>query len=404
VPLPEVDDHSHGAVPTGVAELDRVLAGGLVPSSVTLVAGEPGIGKSTLLLQVLAAMARSGLRTLLVSGEESKSQVRSRARRLGAEAESLWVVSETCLPDVLAAVAEVEPHVVVVDSIQTLYDPAVESAAGSVAQVRHCAGRLVEAAKRDRVADGPGGMSILLVGHVTKEGAIAGPRVLEHVVDTVLSFEGDRHHGLRLLRAVKHRFGPTGELGLFEMTSAGVVGVEDPSAHLLGDRRPGIPGAVVLPAMEGGRPLLVEVQALVVSDGAGGSPRRSVQGLDAGRLPMLLAVMERRAGLSLARMEVYVSVVGGIRVGEPAADLAVVAALTSASAGVAVPEDTVVFGELGLGGEIRQVAHVQRRLAEARRLGFRHAMVPASVAEAPEGLELVRVATVFDAVAALALP
>lgn len=381
---------------TGLDELDRVLDGGLVPGSVTLVAGEPGIGKSTLLLQALGAMADRGRRCLLVSGEESKTQVQSRARRLGTLADTLWVVSETCLPDILAAISEVEPDVCVVDSIQTLFDPALESAAGSVAQVRHCAARLVEAAKRE-VGAGPG-TAVVLVGHVTKEGAIAGPRVLEHVVDTVLSFEGDRHHGLRLLRAVKHRFGPTGELGLFEMGSEGLSAVADPSAHLLGDRRPGIPGAVVLPAMEGARPLLVEVQSLVVPAASSAPARRSTQGLDAGRLPLLLAVLDRRAGLDLSGLEVYVSVVGGVKVTEPAADLAVIMALASAYSGFSLPVDTVAFGEVGLGGELRQVVHAPRRLAEAARLGFRRAVVPASVKEAPAGLELVKVRTVFDAV------
>ncbi|MHB1447403.1 MAG: DNA repair protein RadA [Acidimicrobiales bacterium] len=391
VRMAEVEAQSARAVPTGMAELDRVLDGGLVPGSVTLVAGEPGTGKSTLLLQAAGALAASGRRALVVSGEESKAQVQARARRLGTLSEGLWVASETCLPDIMAAMAEVEPHLCIIDSIQTVHDPALESAPGSVAQVRHCAQRLVATAKE-------AGTAVVMVGHVTKEGSIAGPRLLEHVVDTVLTFEGERHQGLRLLRAVKHRFGPTGELGLFEMAGAGLVEVADPSAHLLGDRRPGISGSLVLPAMEGGRPLLVEVQSLVMEAGNPAMARRSAQGLEAGRIPMLLAVLERRADLKLASMDVYVSVVGGVRVSEPAADLAVLLSIASAHQGGAVADDTVVFGEVGLGGEVRQVVHTPRRLAEAQRLGFRRAVVPASVTEGPPGLVLERVTHLVDAI------
>lgn len=387
--------------PTGMDELDRVLGGGLVPGSVTLLAGEPGTGKSTLALQALGAMADRGRRCLLVSGEESKTQIQGRARRLGVSGETLWVVSETCLPDILAAMAEVEPDACVIDSIQTLFDPALDSGPGSVAQVRHCSARLVEAAKWSPAG---GGTATVLVGHVTKEGAIAGPRVLEHVVDTVLSFEGDRHHGLRLLRALKHRFGPTGELGLFEMAAEGLVSVSDPSAHLLGDRRPGIAGSVVLASMEGGRPLLVEVQSLAMQANSVPMPRRSAQGLDQGRLPMLLAVLEKRGGVKLSDHEVYVSVAGGVKVGEPASDLAVVLALVSGCWGRALSQDVVAFGEVGLGGEVRQVGQAPRRLAEAARLGFRRAIVPASVTEAPADIELVPVALVSDALALLGPP
>ena len=397
--LADVDRRGGGPTPTGLDELDRVLAGGLVPGSVTLLAGEPGIGKSTLTLQAAGRMAAAGARCLLVSAEESMAQVRARAERLGALAPTLWVVAETSLPDVLAAVAEVEPHLCVVDSVQMLYDPGLESAPGSVAQVRHCAHLLVEAAKTTDTA-------VVLVGHVTKEGTVAGPRVLEHVVDTVLAFEGDRHHALRMVRAVKHRHGPTGELGLFEMTGDGLAGVSDPSAILLADRRPGVPGCVVAPAMEGGRPLLVEVQALTVQGTDGVPCRRSAQGLDAGRLPMLLAVIDTRleppeGAKKMAVHEVYASVVGGIRVSEPAADLAVVLALLSARAGRPVDAGTVVFGEVGLGGEVRQVVHAPRRLAEAARLGFTRAVVPRSTPDGPPGIELLRVASVRQAAAVL---
>lgn len=381
---------------TGLTEMDRVLDGGLVAGSVTLVAGEPGIGKSTLLLQAAGVMAAGGRRALVVSGEESKAQVQARARRLGTLADSLWVLSETRIPDILSAVSEIEPHVCVVDSVQTLWDPALESAPGSVAQVRHCAQRLVLAAKGPEGEEGAG-PAVVMVGHVTKEGSIAGPRLLEHVVDTVLSFEGDRHQGLRLLRAMKHRFGPTGELGLFEMTGSGLRPVSDPSAHLLGDRRSGAAGCLVLPAMEGGRPLLVEVQSLMVKAANNINVRRSTQGLESGRLPMLLAVLDRRGGYNLSGHDVYASVVGGVKVSEPAADLAVLMSLMSAYTNQPWPEDTVAFGEVGLGGEIRQVSHAARRLSEADRLGFRRAVVPASTREGPDGLELVKVTTLAEA-------
>ncbi|MGH9067490.1 MAG: DNA repair protein RadA [Acidimicrobiales bacterium] len=385
---------------TGVDELDRVLGGGLVPGSVTLLGGEPGIGKSTLVLQVLAAVAARGSRTLLVSAEESPQQVRLRAERLGALVPGLWLVAETSMDGVLQAVAEVGPEVVVVDSVQTVADPEIGSAPGSVVQVRECASRLVRTAKDGNGTSGP---AIVLVGHVTKDGSLAGPRLLEHVVDTVLSFEGERHHALRLLRATKHRFGPTGELGLFEMGGSGLAGVPDASGILLGDRRPGVAGGVVVPAMEGRRPLLVELQALVVRSGLA-MPRRSAQGLDSGRLALLLAVLERWAGLTLSAADVFASVVGGVRVVEPAADLALVLALASAAAGSPLPHDLVACGEVGLSGEVRQVAQVQRRLAEAARLGFARAVVPQSSPPGPPDLELVRVATVVEALSALHVP
>jgi DNA repair protein RadA/Sms len=360
-----------------------------VPGSVTLLGGEPGIGKSTLLLQVLGAMARRGARTLLISAEESAPQVRRRADRLDAVHDGVWLVAETTLPGIRHALDTIAPDVVVVDSIQTVWDPEVESAPGSVAQVRGCAHALAGLARQ-------GDRAVVLVGHVTKEGALAGPRVLEHLVDTVLTFEGDRHHALRMLRSVKHRFGPTGELGLFEMTDGGMVGVPDASGVFLGDRSHGTPGSVVFPAVEGVRPLLVELQALVVGSRLP-APRRSASGLDQGRLGLLLAVLDRRAGLSTSSSDVYVSAVGGVRVGEPGADLAVSLAVASAVVNRPLPHDVVVVGEVGLGGELRQVAHTARRLTEAARLGFTRAVVPAS---APDELPLaaVRVASLRDAV------
>lgn len=370
--LGDLPCESGSVVSTGVDELDRVLGGGLFPGSVTLLGGEPGIGKSTLLLQAAACMAARGSRCLIVSAEESPAQVRLRAERLDALGPGLWIVGETSLPAIQAAVTEVKPDVLVVDSIQTVWDPELESAPGSVSQVRDCAHQLAVAAKA-------GGPAVVLVGHVTKEGALAGPRVLEHLVDTVLSFEGERHHALRMLRAVKHRFGATGELGLFEMTATGLEGVSDAGSLFLADRRAGTPGSVVFPAMEGHRPLLVEVQALVAPAHNAPSPRRSASGYDHGRLALLLAVLDRRAGIQLGDQEVYVSVVGGVKVDDPGADLAVCLALASARMGRPVDDRMVAVGEVGLGGEIRQVAHTTRRLAEAARLGFATAIVPPNV-------------------------
>jgi DNA repair protein RadA/Sms len=391
VPIGEVDLAAWAARPTGLGELDRVLGGGLVPGSVTVVGGEPGIGKSTLLLQALAAMARGGARCLLVTAEESAQQVRLRAERLDAIAPDLHLVAETALPWVLAHIAELRPDVVVVDSVQTIFDPELASAPGSVGQVRECAARLVREAKER-------GTAIVLVGHVTKEGALAGPRVLEHVVDTVLAFEGDRHHALRLLRAVKHRFGSTSELGLFEMTEGGMAGVPDPSGLFLADRRAGVAGSVVVPTMEGHRPLLVEVQALV-STSTLAQPRRSAQGLDSGRLALLLAVLEQRCEAPFSGIDVHASAVGGVRVVEPGADLAVALALMSSRTGRPLPSDLVACGEVGLGGELRQVSQTARRLAEAARLGFRRAVVPASAPEPPSGTVALRAATLGEAIA-----
>ncbi len=398
VPLSSVDLSEAAAIPTGVAEFDRVLSGGLVPGSVTLVGGEPGIGKSTLLLQVLAARAAAGHRVLLVSAEESAHQVRLRAERLGPVPPGLLILPVTDVGAVIAAVAESEPDLVVIDSIQAVaIGPSVpgerrtSGVPGSVAQVRECADQLVGMAKSRQVAT-------VLVGHVTKDGSLAGPRALEHMVDTVLSFEGDRHHALRLLLAVKHRFGPTGELGLFEMGDQGLNRVDDPGRLLLGDRLTGVPGGVVLPAVQGRRTLVVELQALVTPMGQA-QPKRSVVGLDGGRLVMTLAVLVRHAELPVLSMDVFASVAGGIRVSEPAADLAVALAVASSATGVALPADLAAVGEVGLSGEIRQVTNLPRRLDEAARLGFGRVVVPASSPEGPPGLELIRVETVADAVA-----
>ena len=388
-PITEVDGSIGQPQATTIPELDRVLGGGIVPGSVTLLGGEPGIGKSTLLMQLLAAWPA---RTLYVTAEESAQQVRLRAERLGALNENVWLLPEMNLHNIFKAIASVQPNLIVIDSIQTIADPELSSPPGSVVQVRGCAHRLVQEAKRSNIP-------VVLVGHVTKEGGLAGPRVLEHVVDTVLSFEGERHNALRLLRASKHRFGPTSELGLFEMTDTGMVGVPDASQLFLADRRTGVPGSVVVPTIEGQRPLLVELQALTNSVSGGAPPRRSAQGVDSGRLALLLAVLERRARISLAGHEVYASVVGGVKLAEPGADLGLCLALVSAVVNKPLPADLVVIGEVGLAGEVRQVAQVGRRLAEAARLGFTRAIVPASASAKVDGIRVEGAATLTEALA-----
>jgi DNA repair protein RadA/Sms len=387
----DVDQAGWAPAPTGVLEVDRVLGGGVVPGSVTLLGGEPGIGKSTLLLQLLAKLANGGFQCLLVSAEESAQQVRLRAERLGALSPNLFIVAETTLPSILGAIDHLQPVFVAVDSIQTIFDPELGAQPGTVTQVRDCANALVQRAKQN-------GPAVWLVGHVTKDGQLAGPRQLEHLVDTVLSFEGDRHHDLRLLRASKHRFGSTGELGLFEMAEEGLREVADPSGLLLADRNDTVSGSVVMPAMEGHRPLLVEVQALVGKEEIVPA-RRSAQGVDGNRLSLLVAVLERHADMGiLGKRNVYASAVGGVRVVEPAADLAIVLAIASTNNDRVMAPDVVAVGEVGLGGEIRQVSHMARRLNEAARLGFKAAIVPASCPDGPKGLELIRVKDVKAAI------
>ena len=392
-PIGDVDITAIQPFPTRIGELDRVLGGGFVPGSVTLLGGEPGIGKSTLLLQLLAGWKG---RTLYVSAEESAQQVRLRADRLGAVQPDLWLLAEMSLPNILATIEKVQPQLVIIDSIQTVADPELSSAPGSVVQVRGCAHRLVQEAKRRNI-------SMVLVGHVTKEGGLAGPRVLEHLVDTVLSFEGERHHALRLLRAVKHRFGPTNELGLFEMAEQGLIGVPDPSQLFLADRRTGVPGSAVVPTLEGQRPLLVEVQALTNQVSGGAPPRRSAQGVDPGRLALLLAVLERRARIPVGTHEVYASVVGGVKLLEPGVDLSICLAIVSAMTNRPIPADLVVCGEVGLAGELRQVSQTPRRLAEASRMGFRRALVPTTAPDGPGGLKVLRVSTLPEALRAAGL-
>ncbi len=358
---------------TGLAELDRVCGGGLVGGSAILIGGDPGIGKSTLLLQAVAALdagkggAAAG--STYISGEESVDQIALRARRLGLDGTGVQVAAATSVRDILASLDGPEtPRVVVIDSVQTLYVDNLDSAPGTVAQVRASAQELIRLAKQR-------GFTVILVGHVTKEGAIAGPKVLEHMVDTVLYFEGERGHQFRILRAVKNRFGPTDEIGVFEMTDGGLIEVANPSALFLAERRGHVSGAAVFAGLEGTRPLLVEIQALV-SPSPLATPRRAVVGWDGARLAMILAVLEARCAMVLAGRDVYLNVAGGLRITEPAADLAVAAALVSAATGTPVPEDTVIFGEIGLSGEVRGVSQSEARLKEAAKLGFTRALVP----------------------------
>ena len=394
MPIREVDPDLSVPFPTQVSELDRVLSGGLVPGSVTLIGGEPGIGKSTLVLQAIGSLAAAGRRTLLVAAEESAEQVRRRAERLGALAGESYVVATTELSTALEAAGRLEPDVVVVDSIQAVGDDAYGTQTGSVSQVRECAGSFTHFAKAT-------GTAVVLVGHVTKDGSLAGPRALEHLVDTVLSFEGDRHHGLRVLAAVKHRFGATGELGLFEMREAGLVSLEDPAGLFL-ERRPDSPGSVIVPIVEGRRPLLVEVQTLV-AETRSGAPRRIAEGVPGSRLALMLAVVESRLGIPTGLLDVFVSTVGGLKVTEPAADLAVALCIVSAVAGQPLPTDLVVFGEIGLSGEVRQCVRAERRLAEAARLGFTAAVAPLGTPDGHPGLAVRAAGSLAEAVAGLGL-
>lgn len=377
---------------TGIDELDRVFGGGLVPGSALLISGDPGIGKSTLALQAAAALAAEGMACAYISGEEGIDQVRMRAARLGLSEAPLKLATATSVRDVLTSLERPGgPEVVVIDTIQTMFVDTLDSAPGTVAQLRASAQELIGFAKRR-------GAVILLVGHVTKEGLIAGPRVLEHMVDTVLYFEGERGHQFRILRTIKNRFGPTDEIGVFEMTGAGLIEVPNPSALFLNPRNRPVSGAAVFAGIEGTRPLLVEIQALVAPSPLA-TPRRAVVGWDSGRLAMALAVLDARCGLALGANEVYLNVAGGLRINEPAADLAVVAALVSSHSGVPVPENAVVFGEIGLAGEVRPVGQTAARLKEAAKLGFTRALVPATAegkVEGAEGIEIVGVDRLAD--------
>jgi DNA repair protein RadA/Sms len=365
--LADIEASEIERTPTGIGELDRVLGGGIVEGGVVLIGGDPGIGKSTLLLQALDGLQRAAVPTLYVTGEESGAQVALRSRRLGLDNSQVKVLAEIQLEKILATIASIQPAVAVIDSIQTVYSDQLTSAPGSVAQVRECAAHLTRAAKA-------GGTSIVLVGHVTKEGALAGPRVLEHMVDTVLYFEGDTHSSFRLVRAVKNRFGAVNEIGVFAMTEKGLKGVANPSAIFLSQHSEPVPGSCVLVTLEGTRPMLVEIQALV--DSGGVSPRRLSVGLDRDRLAMLLAVLHRHAGVACMDQDVFVNAVGGVRISEPAADLAVMLAITSSLRGKPLPKGFIAFGEVGLAGEVRPAPRGQERLREAAKLGFSVAVVP----------------------------
>jgi DNA repair protein RadA/Sms len=383
VPLAEVAGREPRRTPTGIGELDRVLGGGLVPGTLILVGGDPGVGKSTLLLQAATALARQGLIVLYVSGEESVGQVGERGRRLQAEAPGLYLASETSLEAILEHVAALKPASLVVDSVQTTWSPALESAAGSLSQVREVAGRLLEVAKRQE-------MSVWLIGHVTKDGSLAGPKALEHIVDTVVYFEGDGSQAYRILRASKNRFGPTDEVGVFEMRADGLAPVENPSALFLAERPAHVTGCVVVATLEGTRPILVELQALVTPTGAA-VPRRVANGLDFQRVAMLLAVLEKRLKIGLGASDVFLNVVGGLGVREPAADLGVLAAVLSSVRDLPVEGNWAFFGEVGLGGEIRAVAQTERRLLELQRLGFSRALMARAAVEkltAPPAIEV----------------
>jgi len=394
-PIGEVNLEKAKARSSGVSELDRVLGGGLVPGAAILLAGEPGVGKSTLLLSVAAESARQKLTALYISGEESASQVRLRAERLNAIDSSLWLAAETDLGAVIAHIDQVKPELLIIDSIQTIASSAVDGAPGGVTQVREIAGALIRIAKERNI-------TVVLVGHVTKDGSIAGPRLLEHLVDVVLNFEGERHSRLRLIRAMKNRFGASDEVGCFDMTENGIESLTDPTGLFTTRHSEPVPGTCVTVALEGRRPLLAEIQALVgapVAEGRDyGNSRRVTSGLDNPRTAMTLAVLELRANIRLSGRDVYVATVGGMKMNEPSADLAVALSVASAAKGLALPSDLVAIGEVGLAGEIRKVTGAQQRIAEAARLGFKRAMVPVGSDIKVAGIEVMEVARLEQAI------
>lgn len=407
VPIGEVPQGQHDRRLTGIGELDRVLGGGLVPGVVALLAGEPGVGKSTLLLEVAARWARgsgaeAGEKTLYISGEESAAQVRLRAGRTGALADNLYLAAENDLGTILGHIEEVEPSLLVVDSVQTVGTAEADGSPGGVSQVREVTGALVRVAKRR-------GMAVVIVGHVTKDGAIAGPRMLEHLVDVVLAFEGDRHSGFRMVRATKNRFGPADEVGCFEMNDAGIVEVPDPTHIFTTQHSEPVPGTCVTVTLEGRRPMLAELQALVAPSPYQTSPRRTTHGLESSRVALVLAVLERKARIPLSQKDVYVSTVGGARVSDPSIDLAVAIAIASAAVDRNFPQRVVAMGEVGLAGDLRRVPGLERRVAEAARLGFELAIVPANSRDQSQklprmhGLKVVEVSTLAEALGVLDL-
>ncbi|MBD2759804.1 DNA repair protein RadA [Yimella sp. cx-573] len=398
-PIAEVDATLAQAAPTGVGEFDRVLGGGMVPGAVILVAGEPGIGKSTLLLDVAGRVARGGKPVLYVSGEESAAQVRLRGERIEAMARTLYLAAETDLATVLAQIEQVSPSMMIIDSVQTIASADIEGAPGNVSQIREVAASIIQLAKERNI-------STMLVGHVTKDGSIAGPRLLEHLVDVVVQFEGERHSRLRMVRAVKNRYGPTDEVGCFDLSDVGIVGLPDPSGLFLTRTDDPAPGTCVTVTLEGRRPLVTEVQALLARSEQGGSPRRTTSGVDSSRVAMILAVLDRHCGLPIRNAECYVSTVGGVRLAEPAVDLALALAMASSLADSPFSKGTVAMGEVGLAGDVRAVSGVPRRLAEAYRIGFTRAIIPkGSLGEesAPEGMDVREVADLAGAVRLLNL-
>jgi len=393
IPITEVISEERSRISVGIGEFDRVLGGGMVLGSVVLVGGDPGIGKSTLLLQVMDRLASKGMRVLYISGEESIQQTKMRADRLHISSKDLLVVSETSLEKILQDIQTLRPNAVVVDSIQTIYCSELPSTPGSISQVREASSRLLYLAKHLSIP-------IFLIGHVTKEGFIAGPKVLEHMVDTVLYFEGEANHAFRILRAVKNRYGSTNEIGVFEMKDSGLTEVLNPSEFFLSERTRRASGSVVVPCIGGSRPILVELQALVVSSNFG-LPRRTAQGMDVNRLSLIIAVMEKRLGIRLSNHDIYLNVAGGIRIEEPGADLGAMASITSSFKDRMVDPETVVFGEVGLGGEIRGVSQSENRLREAERLGFKRALMPKQnfgKMHRIKGMERVGVETVQEAI------
>ncbi len=391
--ISEIDMHEKGRVKTGFLELDRVLGGGIVPGSLVLVGGDPGIGKSTLLLQVCRSLAES-MEVLYISGEESLQQIKMRAQRIGTFSDRLQLFCETSLERMEQVVERQKPQVVIVDSIQTVYSESIGSAPGSVSQVREATSRLLQIAKGMDI-------TVFLVGHVTKEGVVAGPRVLEHMVDTVLYFEGDRHASYRILRGVKNRFGSTNEIGVFEMKEEGLREVGNPSEFMLNGKPKGASGSVVACSMEGTRPILVEIQALVCHSNFG-IPRRTAAGTDLNRVNLLMAVLEKRAGLSLSASDAYVNIAGGIRMHEPAIDLGIVLALASSFRNKAIDDKTICFGEVGLSGEVRAVNMAQQRVSEARKLGFSKCIMPNVCVpglSGANGIEVIGVGSIRDAIA-----
>ncbi|MNO48793.1 hypothetical protein D3C76_391340 [compost metagenome] len=394
LPIINIESGKEPRIQTGISELNRVLGGGVVPGSLILVGGDPGIGKSTLLLQTSHEMARAGLRVLYISGEESTRQTKLRAERLGALSQELYVLCESSMDGIEDAIDNVKPDFLVIDSIQTVYLPEVTSAPGSVSQVRECTARFM------RIAKGQG-IATVLVGHVTKEGAIAGPRLLEHMVDCVLYFEGERHHSYRLLRAVKNRFGSTNEIGIFEMNESGLDEVRNPSELFLSERPLGVAGSTVVASMEGTRPMLVELQALIASTHFP-SPRRMATGVDHHRMNLIIAVLEKRMGLFLQNQDAYVNLAGGVKLDEPAVDLAIAVSIASSFRDMPTKPYDVFFGEVGLTGEVRAVSRAEQRVREAAKLGFKRVILPEKSLKGwkgPEGIQLIGVNTVADALA-----